>query len=61
MGRAEVQKRSIIRARILEVSDICPRAFSTFPALRLINSKTAAARLWEGEEGVAETGGSWWK
>ena len=43
--RAEVQKMSIIRARIVEVWEICWSAFGTWVELTRMKSKAMAARL----------------
>ena len=45
IGRAEVQKRSMIRALRVDVWEICWSAWGTWAVLRRLNSKAMAARL----------------
>ncbi len=60
MGRAELQKRSMIRARMVNDFEICWSAWGVLAKLRRINSKATAARLRVGAVST-ETEGKLWK
>ena len=60
MGRVAVQKKSMIRARMVDELEICLSVWGTWAMLSRINSNAVARTVRVGAVST-ETEGNWWK